>query len=375
MAIKDIIAFPYVPTEDQLQPLANRSAIDLTPFMIYNFISDANGLNVAAYEDAAGRWLKVRPKFAAGTTTVAKMSSIIWPYSALYGVTVAGVYYFGYRWKFNPQTCRRGLASMPWLTKILSIVISTTNTAMYLTDLLLPADIGFVEALNTESAEYYIEGRLDFPNAKATIWVDGVKIKDVTIAQPATAAGANGSLSFGDYSAGAGVPYNSSYYDNFVKDLYWKEVSNANDDFRLGPQVIDPLPVASVTAPGWTPQGAAALLDVLATPVTTVASRSTPYAKNDPGRTPAEIKYGVNHNTTKINAAAFQVSAMRDNGSPGVSYAKFSDGTNATADSSSQLGITITAGTKVVMEKSPAGNRLAESDITGGKLIITPAAT
>lgn len=374
MAIKDIIAFPYMPTEDQLQPVANKSAIDLTPFLIYNFVSDSNGLNVAGYDDAAGRWLKVRPKFGTGTTTVAKMSSIIWNYATLYNTTQAGVYYFGYRWKFNPQTCRRGVTANPWLSKILSIVISTTNTAMYLTDLLLPADIGFVEALATESIEYYIEGRLDFPNAKATIWVDGIKIKDVTIAQPAVASSINGSLSFGDYT-GATTPYNNAYYDMFIKDLYWKEVSNVADDFRLGPQVISPLSVASANTPNWSTVGAADIPTALNTPVTTVASRSTPYAKNDPGRQPAEIKYNIPHNTTKINAVAFQVSAFKDNGSQGVTHAKFSDGVNETAESTSALVATVTAGAKVVMEKTPAGNRFTEADVTGGKLVITPAST
>jgi len=365
MSLRDIIAFPYVPTEAQFVGYANGGAILDTPFLIHNGISDSNGIYAQAVEDADGRWLRLYPKYGTGTAAVAKLTTFRWPIGDLYGIAASGVFYFGYRFKFE-QVQRTPNA---WLTAAVLSIAQISNG--YYTALLTPADIGLVQVNGMAPVERYIEIRLDPANRKAKLWVDGVYLKEVTYS---TSISSNPIFLIGDYTSQSTSPKDNDYYNLSLKDFYVKEVLTADDDYRLGPQVVQPMTLSAVNAP-WAPIDAPDLLTALTTPISTVASRNTPVIKVDPGKTPAELQYSPQHNTAPINGAMFQVMGMRDAGTPGVANVKFSDGTNATSEVTTLLGQTPTLVSRLVMEKNPAGNRLSEADMTNGKLIIRPTAS
>jgi len=364
MSLKDIIPFTHIPTDEVAYSYVGGTPLGDTPFVNGNWGGFSQNPTIAGVDDSNGRWLLFRPPRGSGAN-YSKQTGLFWLTGALYGTVATKVYYFGYRFRlFN--------GNGNWttvFTSLLNLVNPDNTSTSFITPLLVPADLAGFDI--SKDVEYWVDVKLDFPAAKATIWVDSIKVKEIAILNAPTVGGASGAIVFG-HPNGLSVQA-STYYYLYLRDIYFKEVDNADDDFRLGPQVIETVPVLSVNAPGWTTaQGT--LTEVLNTPIGTVASKSTPVVTSDAAQHAAQIQYQSSGLVTPINGAVFMSGGYRQPGAAGTVNASLQQGGQTQALASASLDTTISLGKKLgVIEHDLNGDRLTNAALAELVLKLQPS--
>jgi len=358
MPVLDIIGMSQVSTQQLTlnanqfnQKLEGCDLVSTTSFTYaYYYLREGDWLKLLTYGGASGNYTK---RLGVGHRV------------GVFGIDQSKKYYGGFRYKKVSGIDSR-------FSAVLGIYDSGLGTTATLLVLLADNEIaGYVAG-----AEYYVEYALDYVNAIITIWVDGVKIKDVAFPTWITDILASDvtrlAVSYGSpTSVSVGYSIMGTMY---IKDIYFKRADSVDEEFRLGPQSIVSLNLATVDAPNWVSSDESlTALQVLGTPITDVNSTLAPTTTSPTTKTPLQAGFTVPEGKGTINAISMAIAASRLSGtSAGLSTTLVEDGSQSNPKTTvlgSAISTGISAGT---FAKTPKNNPLTPESVAELRLKVTP---
>jgi len=361
MAILDIIEFNAVPTAQQTIGISGGAIVGAGTVTANKGGSTAQGFRSIDPTDNGTRWLEVQ---TASTGSVNGRIGFLLP-MAPYAVDATKKFYVGFRFKrYNGAS-----ATASSFNNVLTVYFNSSDSVPILLNSQIP---------NWKNGnEYYVEAAFDYVNKLYSVWVDNVPIwvnvpmpagfsTNLATIQPVLALGHDGANTI-NISEG-------TYFS--IRDIYVKQVDNADDDFRLGPQILRRLPLATVTAQDWTPANGKTLANSfndLPGGVTDYSDATT-FAVSDPNQHSAELTFDLPANLLYPTAVIFDAIGSRPSGAAGVIRSKVTDGVTASAEVVKQLSTAVTQPLRLLqLVKNLDGSKLTPAGINQMDLIIQPS--
>jgi hypothetical protein len=264
------------------------AAIQGTPYLVVGAAS-ANRAATAITRD--GDWLDMRSSPAGGTaTSTSKYVGVYRPLSDYTNITASTYLYGGVRIK-----CLITGTLLPLLRFADSTQPTVSANAF---SVFLGSDI---PGGTVSGVEVYLEWALDMANKKILRRVDGVRIADIPIPSTAFETLFTNNVMAITYGCTTAVSAAMSTVVGYaIKDIYIGEKVAGETSDWLGPRIVTPLPLSSVTSEWQASSGT--VLDALNTPITDSASYAAPYVTTDAAGTEATIKLTVPDVAGKIDA-------------------------------------------------------------------------
>lgn len=333
-----------------------------TPYQI--FASASGSFSVVTVSKDANGWLTTRTGPASGSTTAqAKYCGISRHLSDVTTFTSTSYVYGGARIKVNINATQ-----LPIVTIHDRRAASLPNQNAH--QLVIFSYLDIVGGVVSDK-EYYFEWAIDMPNKVVHRRLDGVVLPDVAFATGTEAAFLAQALAI-CYGFSAGYMVAASTVVGYsIRDVYIGEKVVGETIDWLGPQIVAPIPLKSVTAP-WTPSSGT-LLEALNTRINDAASAVTPFVTTDAGATEAAIQFDSPNVAGKINAVQVNFSGRRTAVALGGVEAYVVDGSTESTKRMRLLDTTFSyAGTVFVANRSPSGAPWSKAKIDSIVLKLTP---